>query len=382
MIRINRSFCLVCVLFILLICQYTLTAQDAGALCGMNHIGKRIQVSETDYQNTLNRSMVGPEVVEVFVHHVTCTGCSIPAGEADSLLARLNDARVDFRDHNICFMLVGSDIIYNSDLAEQVVETEWNELTPYLKSGVLNVFIHRILEQPGNIFGGGWAYNIPSTYLSVESTGLDAACCRHLLSHEIGHCLGLFHTFNWRWGQNGQIRENVARTGSCKNCETEGDLICDTPADPNQFAIIDPGVDTIYYNASDFTANCNYMGFVTDACNAPFNPDVQNIMSYFGNNCIDYYSVGQGIRSLSILNTTLPALKAPSTLLLNQNATWTTGEFFHTAKTNVTFSAPSLSYLQNAIVWTVSGDAINVLPGTTFSPTNGSVLLSVQEVCH
>jgi len=43
------------------------------------------------------------------------------------------------------------------------------------------------------------------------------------LMHELGHTFGLLHTFETKYGT-----EKVDGT----NCDTSGDLICDTPADP------------------------------------------------------------------------------------------------------------------------------------------------------
>lgn len=66
-------------------------------------------------------------------------------------------------------------------------------------------------------------------------------------AHEMGHCLGLYHTF-----QGGD--ENVARSGNCANCTTTGDGLCDTEADPHSDSY-DTGnvIDTI---------TCNYFGLV------------------------------------------------------------------------------------------------------------------------
>lgn len=76
------------------------------------------------------------------------------------------------------------------------------------------------------------------------------------LAHEIGHYMGLMHT------QGGSPFELV--DGS--NCSIEGDLICDTPADPGLSGLVDTA--------------CMYTGTALDANNQPYQPDVTNIMSY------------------------------------------------------------------------------------------------------
>jgi len=55
--------------------------------------------------------------------------------------------------------------------------------------------------------------------------------------HELGHSLGLFHTFRQYEAQPSTSNELITRTntgsGSCScNCLSTGDMICDTDADP------------------------------------------------------------------------------------------------------------------------------------------------------
>lgn len=108
------------------------------------------------------------------------------------------------------------------------------------------------------------------------------------LSHELGHFFGLEHTFETRHGV-----ELVVRTGeeseNCKepdctplapNCDTAGDLVCDTPAD--RLGIQD-----------NLNSLCEYTGTATDDNGDPFDPDTRNIMSYRSNSCRNRFSPGQ-----------------------------------------------------------------------------------------
>ncbi len=94
-------------------------------------------------------------------------------------------------------------------------------------------------------------------------------------SHEVGHCLGLFHTFQ----------------GSCGgNCDTDGDRVCDTPPS-----------STATYGCNNNQNSCS-----TDQ-NGPsvFNSDVvdqiENYMSY--DNCQNMFSQGQKARAKGFLNS-------------------------------------------------------------------------------
>ena len=75
-------------------------------------------------------------------------------------------------------------------------------------------------------------------------------------SHEVGHWFGLMHT------HGGSTSELV--NGS--NCGTEGDLVCDTPADPNI--------------SGQVNSSCAYTGTATDRNGNRFAPDPANLLSY------------------------------------------------------------------------------------------------------
>ncbi len=60
------------------------------------------------------------------------------------------------------------------------------------------------------------------------------------------------------------------------NCSTDGDLICDTPADPNLQNIA--------------LSSCTYSGTYTDINGDLYSPDTSNIMSYAKESCINQFS--------------------------------------------------------------------------------------------
>lgn len=91
------------------------------------------------------------------------------------------------------------------------------------------------------------------------------------LIHELGHFYGLFHTHEIAFGQ-----EFV--NGS--NCDTAGDLICDTAADPN---LSRPGL----------LNNCTYVGNIIDSQGDFYAPPVRNFMSYAPSFCTGEFSIEQ-----------------------------------------------------------------------------------------
>lgn len=78
------------------------------------------------------------------------------------------------------------------------------------------------------------------------------------LAHEIGHCFGLYHTFETMYGKENIVREDI--NGCIANHKTAGDFISDTQA---------------AYNGSSNTLHYDNCG------NSNYNMDVYNLMSYF-----------------------------------------------------------------------------------------------------
>ncbi|MFW5700720.1 MAG: M43 family zinc metalloprotease, partial [Cyclobacteriaceae bacterium] len=126
---------------------------------------------------------------------------------------------------------------------------------PYCKK---YYYIVETLWNVGNGFVTGTANSIPSNNLVIRNDRVLTSTS----SHELGHCLNLYHTFH------GSVSE--ATSGSCpeaingSNCGYCGDYVCDTPADQN-------------------LGNTN-----------GYNPDLTNIMSYYRPR--DHFTTDQGQR--------------------------------------------------------------------------------------
>lgn len=99
--------------------------------------------------------------------------------------------------------------------------------------------------------------------------------------HEVGHYFDLFHTHEPFYG-------NECPDGS--NCGVAGDLVCDTPADPNI--------------SGQVNGSCNYTGSATIYCNGAnraYSPDPTNLMSYSTKVCRTNFSAGQRNRMIATL---------------------------------------------------------------------------------
>jgi len=115
-------------------------------------------------------------------------------------------------------------------------------------------------------------------------------------THEMGHYMSMPHTFNgWEYADspwwNLDMAENVARSGPYKNCDTNGDEFCDTPADyiPERW-------------------NCPYNLIQYDPTGKQLHTDGRFYMSYSNDNCRDRFSEEQKQAMISYMYDIHPEL--------------------------------------------------------------------------
>lgn len=130
-----------------------------------------------------------------------------------------------------------------------------------------------------NLRDGGQSLCGLATYPGTSNSGVvlrnscvASASIQSTFAHELGHFLDLLHTHDSSLG---------VECADGRNCQTAGDLVCDTPADPNLYGRTSP--------------NCRYQGPQNGGCagDAPYAPMVENIMSYARSSCRDTFTPGQ-----------------------------------------------------------------------------------------
>ena len=273
------------------------------------HRGERL----VELQNT-------PLYVRVFFHIIrNSNGNGLGIASADLMEQRLNILNNDFNTHNIFFKYMGFDYIdndgfyalstYDSTTYNTMISTNRHE-------DAINIYL---LPTNGN-FSGGLAEDIPGKAIAVGNSILHNGVNMYMgntriLSHEIGHCLGLYHTFqgyNIVGTNNGFCSEFV--DGS--NCEICGDFVCDTPADAF------PDIKSLI---SYFGLTCDWVNTLhTDGHGDLYSPDFSLIMSYNFPDCMTHFTHGQGERMRDFLlhSTTLNSVVHNYNLKL-QNETFT-----------------------------------------------------------
>ncbi len=200
---------------------------------------------------------------------------------------------------------IDNDDMYNSYNGQSVDAYDaYNAMNQYYVNRFSNAGLGGFAYYPDNAI-----YSTRSFILNennVEDMG------NRLVPHELGHNFNLIHTFGQNSGNGslgtGVTTELVTR-GPGANCTTDGDLICDTPADPYNMAgtvFIDAN-DCLHYDPNSTARDSNGDAYV---------PSTTNIMSYY-NSCTHDFSPGQYERmqaALALRQThTAYTLNAPAT---------------------------------------------------------------------
>ncbi len=137
--------------------------------------------------------------------------------------------------------------------------------------------------------GSGLANGIPSTALIIHGKHYNTST----LPHEMGHCLGLYHTHHGTIYEEGSDDTNqCAEFVDGSNSSICGDYISDTPADPNRWS----------------NNSCSYIGTGVDGHGDSYTPNASNYMSYAHKSCRTLFSDLQIDRMKLFINNT-PSLQ-------------------------------------------------------------------------
>lgn len=310
---------------------------------------------------TLSRQMrttaTYPLLIKVFVHVVADDDASDLAAGDSSIMRQMKNMRDFYAPHGICFIIAGYEQINSSSL-NILYASEENDLLPFVRSNKINVFFHKELYAGWQEYLNGNTYNIPNHYLSVVGSAAKSLTNRSTLAHEMGHCFGLYHTFQARTDNGSTLRENVARSGTCKNCITEGDLLCDTDADRE----IDENLIG--------SISCSYSGSMQDACNTTLLMTPTNIMTYGRRSCRNVFTTAQGNRAQDFILSDFANYIAPDAISLSTNQTFTSGAREYLARNSVTITATDFR-LTGTTTTNFNAPQIVIPPGTLFSPGQG-----------
>lgn len=186
----------------------------------------------------------------------------------------LNELNSLFQPYQIQFYECGlMDIVVDTNLADFDI-SERQLLLPHLTPNVINIFFVDNLTN-GTASYCGWGdlpdQDASDDFVIVKKGASCLGIDYDVFHHEIGHFLNLYHTHH---AYNG-----TPELVDGSNCSVAGDLVCDTPADPNLYGVS--------------LSNCQYSGGALDGNNQPYQPDPSNLMSYAGSTCRNTFTPGQ-----------------------------------------------------------------------------------------
>lgn len=217
--------------------------------------------------NDFKNQRAGKLFVPIFYHLIGKTDKTGLMRMSDILQSHC-ELNAAYDSSNIYFYIVGFDTIYNDTYFSFANYSTGNDILDlYNQNGVCNIYINN--SPAGNC---GYAF-FPNTrtndgiFVSKGCHGPKSST----LMHEMGHYLGLPHTFE-SWGGVEFVN------GS--NCSSAGDFFCDTPADfldyrwtcPYTGNETDPNGD-LYRTVLDGSL---YMSYSNDACQKKFSPMQRN----------------------------------------------------------------------------------------------------------
>lgn len=342
---------------------------DAGFCKTISPVNDFLRTKHGSTTQNVNNS----RVVRIFVHIMRQSNGSGGRTVAEVITA-LNNIVSAYSPHNICFSLLGVDEIWDTQLfninstaffaSDGDGDGKFDNFSPNSHSNAIDIYLF-----DSSKLNAGLAAGIPATALVIGGNLFgDDMVTSQALSHELGHCLGLFHTFHGSSCESG-CPELV--NGS--NSSTCGDFVTDTPAD-NSKIFFCQNSSTCAWNG------CTCDNSSTDANGQPYSPNVNLIMAYVEPHCMQNFTNGQGARMRNAIAQTslLQGVTVPDNLVLT-NLSISNQQLYSTltsvtANTNVTAQSGSTATFR-AEELVVLGNGFSAVSGSTFHAY-------IQSVCN
>jgi len=271
-------------------------------------------ITSVDPSPTSSNAPAGPFFIKTYLHIIRDDngGGGLSISEQNSIIPTLNQ---DFNPHNIFFSLACVNFIdfttaYNNDfnILQSLIQTS----SQYFQNDGLNIYLIPIsVSNPANLQGLAAGIIGQSCYVYYGSND-------KTLSHEVGHCLGLYHTFHGTCAEAGEWAFADPALSNCLpvacNHGGSGDMVEDTPGDDKfYFGDCQVGTTRSSCGAAGISGCCDPNGLLY------YKTDPKNIMAY-GGSCAAYFTPGQGARMRDKMPNAIK-LSTPSVILQNTTIT-------------------------------------------------------------
>ncbi|OUS02547.1 hypothetical protein A9Q86_03320 [Flavobacteriales bacterium 33_180_T64] len=299
------------------------------------------QYEQDYYQKTLQRSSTAISSVPIKAHIIrTDSGTGgLSETQLNNAIASMNTYYANaFIEFFLCdgINYIDSTTYFDYSTDEQDALTNVNNV-----DNVINIYFANTVSTTdgGGLCGYAFFPGGPEVILMNNSCALNGST----LPHEMGHFFALSHTHG---NTNGTLTSELV-DGS--NCSTDGDFICDTPADPQ-------------LGGGNVSSSCIYSGSAIDANGAAFTPNPLNIMSYSRKVCRTEFSPQQYARIYGVYQASRAVMACPS---FNVDiASSYTRDCSNTLDVNFTDNSIGATFWQ----WDVDGD--DIIDYTTQNPSH------------
>lgn len=341
---------------------------DAQVFC------KTPSITNTDHIETLQmeqRSASDASYTLKVYFHVIRQSSGTGGVSTSNVQDAFNMLNNDYNSHNIYFIWNGtidyinnSSYYYNPDSYIFNVNNHTDGIDIYIFPSISCNF--------GGLANG---IGVSSEYLIIGTL-----CTTHIISHEMGHVLNLWHTHHGTLNssdENGNDPNHCQEYANGSNSSSCGDYVEDTPADPCLSGIVNQ-------------STCQLYGTYYDPLGVAYNPDIQQIMSYAPVTCMTHFSNKQGIRMRNSI-AVLTHLKNAQVRITGKNIICESSNYylnFLPTGYSVTWSFKNASSLNSLIQQnTPSTNQCTITPGNTSIDNtlvatiwkNGSIVARVEK---